>query len=245
MAGHSKWAQIKHKKAITDAKKGRLFSKVIREIMVAARSGAPDPQSNPRLRTALERARAIGLPKDTMERAIERASGEPDAAGLQEFVYEATYKGGVMLVIEGISDNTNRSLAEIRKVLNDRGGKLADPGSVLWNFEKIGVLRLSDKSMGDKPAEEVELVVIEARVKDYLHEESEWVLETEFTQCEKVRRALENQKIVVEESGHAYKPLMTVTLDTLASRVLADLVEALLELDDVQDVYTNVDASES
>lgn len=136
MAGHSKWKQIKHKKAITDAKKGQLFSKMVREIMVAARIGGPSPDTNTRLRAAMERARERGLPKDNIERAIERASGEGEAGKLQEFLYEAIGPGGVYLLIEGITDNKNRTFAEIKRILAKHGARIVPPNSLLWNFEK-------------------------------------------------------------------------------------------------------------
>ncbi|MBI2640963.1 MAG: YebC/PmpR family DNA-binding transcriptional regulator [Candidatus Sungbacteria bacterium] len=137
MSGHSKWAQIKHKKAVTDAKKGQLFSKMVREITIAAKEGGPNPESNPRLRAAQDRARALGLPKDNMERAILRASGAGADMALQEFLYEAAAPGGVMILIEGITDNKNRTLAEIKKILSERDVKLVPQNSLLWNFKKV------------------------------------------------------------------------------------------------------------
>lgn len=136
MAGHSRWAQVKHKKAITDAKKGQLFSKIIREITVAAKTGGPNPETNPRLRSALDRAREIGLPKENAERAISRAGGSAGGTDLFEFLFEAT-AGGVQILIEGITDNKNRTLAEIKKILTEHGAKFVPSGSLLWNFEKI------------------------------------------------------------------------------------------------------------
>lgn len=137
MSGHSKWKQIKHKKAATDAKKSQLFSKLVREIMVAARSGGVDPSVNTRLRAAIERSKSEGLPKDNMERAIERAGGPGDAAKLQEFLYEAIAPGGVYILAEGITDNNNRTLSEVKQILAKYGAKLVPPNSILWNFEKI------------------------------------------------------------------------------------------------------------
>lgn len=137
MSGHSKWAQIKHKKAITDAKKGLLFSKMVREITVAAREGGANAESNPRLRSALERARSIGLPKENMERAISRASGAGADSDLQEFLYETLAPGGAMILVEGITDNKNRTLAEIKKVLSLHDAKLVPQNSLLWNFKKV------------------------------------------------------------------------------------------------------------
>lgn len=148
MSGHSRWSQVKHKKAITDAKKGNLFSKMVREITIAAKTGssaiagrnakagAPNPEANIRLKAAIERARSIGLPKDNIERAVAKASGQGDGAELSEFLYEASAPGGVAMLIEGITDNKNRTLNEIKHLLSKHDARLADPGSILWNFEK-------------------------------------------------------------------------------------------------------------
>lgn len=137
MSGHSKWSQVKHKKALTDAKKGQIFSKLVREIMIAVRSGGTDASANTRLQRALERSRTEGLPKDNVERAIERASGKGDAEKLQEFLYEAVAPGGVYILSEGITDNTNRTLAEIKRIFAKYNAKLVPPNSILWNFDKI------------------------------------------------------------------------------------------------------------
>lgn len=137
MAGHSRWAQIKHKKALTDVKRGQLFSKTIREITVAAREGGPHAESNPRLRAALERARSAGLPKDNVERALARASGKGSGADLQEFLYEVIGPGGAYVLVEGITDNKNRTLADIKQTLSKHDAKLVTPNSLLWSFEKV------------------------------------------------------------------------------------------------------------
>lgn len=136
MSGHSKWSQIKHKKGTADAKKGQLFSKLVREITIAARTGGTSPEANPRLRAAIERARVAGLPKDNIERALSRASGGGEGEALEEFLYEAA-KSTVQILIEGITDNKNRTLNEIKQILSRHGAKLVPPGSFLWNFEKI------------------------------------------------------------------------------------------------------------
>lgn len=137
MSGHSKWSQIRHKKALTDAKKGQLFSKLVREVMIAARTGGGDPNINSRLRTAMERAKQNGLPKDNIERAVERAKGSSDAQNLQEFLYEVIGPSGTFILIDGITDNNNRTLAEIKQILGKHGVKLVPANSILWNFEKI------------------------------------------------------------------------------------------------------------
>ncbi|MDO8537099.1 MAG: YebC/PmpR family DNA-binding transcriptional regulator [bacterium] len=238
MSGHSKWSQIKHKKAATDAKKGQLFSKLVREIMIAARTGGPIPSSNIRLRTTIERARAQGLPKDNIERAIERASGEGEGSKLQEFLCEATATGGVSILIEGITDSKNRSIAEIKHILSDKGGKLADIGSVAWNFDKIGTLDVPFETAPKK--EDAELAFIEAGADDFICLDDRWKIETNFAKQETVRQNLEQHGITIQESGHGYKPRQTITIDRDVKDRLAPLIEALLNQDDVQEIYTNL-----
>ena len=138
MSGHSKWKQIKHKKALTDAKRGTAFSKMVREITIAARTGDPNPEVNIRLKAAVERAHAIGLPKDNIERAIAKAAGRGADSELFDLLYEATAPGGVAMLIKGVTDNKNRTVNEIKHLLSLHGARLAEPGSVLWNFERVG-----------------------------------------------------------------------------------------------------------
>ena len=138
MSGHSKWSQIKHKKAATDTKKGQLFSKLVKEITVAAKTGGVNPDNNSRLYSAIERGKSMGLPKENIERALERASGKGEGVDLQEFIYEVLGAGGVFVVVVGITDNKNRTLAEIKKILGESGAKLTNQGSLLWNFERNG-----------------------------------------------------------------------------------------------------------
>ena len=240
MSGHSKWAQIKHKKAITDAKKGRLFSKIVREILVAARTGGPHPEANPRLRSAMERARSEGLPKDNIERAIAKASGSGENETLQEFLYEATAPGGVVMLIEGITDSKNRSFAEIKHLLAERGAKIADPGSVLWNFDKIGTILCAKDDNAHKTKEDIELAIIEAGATDFHMHEDVWVIETSFTGIDKVKRALELAGVAVKEAGHDYKPKNSLPLSLEDQQTAALLIDAIADHEDVQEVYTNL-----
>lgn len=240
MAGHSKWKQIKHKKAVTDAKKSQLFSKVAREIMVAARAGGTSAETNIRLRTALERARGVGLPKDNIERAIERAAGAGDDAKLQEFLYEASAPGGVLILIEGITDSINRSIAEIKHILSGHGAKLAGPGSVAWNFDKIGILVISAEANPRKTGDDLELLIIDAGASDARREEATFFVETEYTRRDAVRSRLEGAGVVVGEIGHDYKPKNTVELEEKLRGSMNSLLDDLLAHDDVQEVYTNL-----
>ena len=240
MSGHSKWSQIKHKKAATDAKKGQLFSKMVREIMVAAKTGGPAPETNQRLKTAVERARASGLPKENIERAIERASGSGDAASLQEFLYEATAPEGVAILIEGITDNKNRSLAEIKHILSERGGKLAEQGSLLWNFDKVGTLEIYPKDGNQKMGEEIELEIIESGAKDLQKTSEGWMVETDFQEMEKVRKELEKRNLNIKSLAHDYKVVAPVKVSNETKNLIETILNKLSDHDDVQEVYTNL-----
>ncbi|OGZ95887.1 MAG: hypothetical protein A2847_01915 [Candidatus Sungbacteria bacterium RIFCSPHIGHO2_01_FULL_50_25] len=239
MSGHSKWAQIKHKKATTDQKRGILFSKIAREITVAARAGSVDPATNQRLRAAIERARSFGIPKENVERAIERASGAAGAESLHEFLCEALGPKGILVIIEGITDNKNRSLAEIRLVLSRHGARPADPGSILWNFEKRGSFE-ADLSVTKGPAlDDIELAIIDAGATDIKKDDSCWVIESTPSQIEGVRSALASRGIAAKETAFVYHAKTSASPSPESEKMLHDLVEALEGLDDVQNVYTN------
>lgn len=244
MAGHSHWKQVKHQKGAADAKRGQLFSKLVKEITVAAREGGPNPDANVRLRASLERARSEGLPKDNMDRAIARASGRGDGSELFEFLYEAAASGGVAILIEGITDNKNRSFNEIKHILSEHGGRLADPGSLLWNFEKIGVLTVEQQETRDmgKSHEALELAIIESGARDFREEDGVWIVETDFGGSELVRERLAAAGLTVRESGHDYKARQAIDIADDAAAKIEPLIEALLGQDDVQEVYTNISA---
>ncbi|MDP3772043.1 MAG: YebC/PmpR family DNA-binding transcriptional regulator [bacterium] len=240
MSGHSKWSQIKHKKAVTDAKKGAAFSKIAREITIAARAAGGDPDMNPHLRAALERARAVGLTKETIERAIQRAHGANEGTDLSEFVYEATLPHGVTLIIEGITDNTNRSFAEIRHLLTTRGAKIADPGSVLWNYQKIGILIITQEDNSGKTPDDIELAIIDAGADDFIFDEMGWFTQTPFAHAETVRVALEQAGVRVQESSHEYRATTTVIPAEMERMTTEQIINALEEHDDVQEVFSNL-----
>lgn len=239
MAGHSKWMQIKHKKAITDAKRGRVFSKLAREVTVAAKTGGANPDANPRLRTAMERAKNGGLPKDNIERALKRAAGSGLGEDLFEFLYEASAPGGVAILIEGITDNKNRTTAELKHVLGEHGGRMAESGSLLWNFEKRGTLALHETEQS-RTKETVELAIIDAGARDFFYRDGMWSLETDFGKREMVRRNLDEAGIKVKETGHDYVPQSTLNLSENQKENMIKLLEAITEHDDVQEIYTNI-----
>lgn len=240
MSGHSKWSQIRHKKSLTDAKKGQLFAKLVREIMVAARAGGPKPETNFRLRQAIERAHFQGLPKNNIARAMARAKGTEEHAALQEFLYEATAANGVTILIEGITDNKNRTLAEIKRLLNEHGAKLVQPGSLAWGFEKIGLLELTKEKDIDKSREEIELAIIEVGASDFKYVDGTWLVEINFTETEKVRQKLEEAGVKIKEAGHDYKARTPLKLEHEAKSQIEKLLDELSEHSDVQEVYTNL-----
>lgn len=239
MSGHSRWAQVKHKKAITDAKKGALFSKLVREITVAARSGGPNPDFNSRLKTAVHRAHQAGVPKDNVERAVERASGGSESAKLQEFLYEVSGPGNTVLLIEGITDNKNRTLPEIKKILFQEGARLADSGSLIWGFEKIGIIGLSFADQ-KKAKDEVEFTVIDAGARDFEVRGDMILVETLFEERDAVRQALEERGVKIKEASYDYKAKSRASLPVEDKARVEKLIENLYEHPDVQEVYTNL-----
>lgn len=240
MSGHSKWSQIKHKKGVTDAKRGNLFSKLSREITVAAKTGGPNPDFNARLRTAAERARQAGMPKENIERAIQRVAGGENDQGLQEFLYEVSGPEGIAILIEGITDNRNRTLAEIKRILIAHRAKLADPGSQIWNFEKIGVIEFETQDSPGKTGNELEELIIYAGAKDFQNNEDSWRVETDLSDLEKVRKNLEESGLRLKEIYHDYKPLNPVLVSPAAKTDLLGLLEELGGQDDTQEIYTNL-----
>jgi len=208
--------------------------------MIAAREGGVNPDTNVRLRAAMERGKKEGLPKDNIERALERAAGKGDAEELFEFLYEATAPNGIMILIEGITDSKNRTLAEIRHLLSERGGRFAEQGSLTWNFEKVGTLAGARDASGGKSMEDVELAIIEAGASDFRTDEDVVSIETPFGQREHVREALERRGIAISESGHDYKPRVPLSFSPEQRETVEPLLDALTEHDDVQEVYTNI-----
>lgn len=241
MSGHSKWQQIRHKKAFTDAKRGQLFSKLVREITIAGREAGTNPDTNPRLRSAIERARAAGLPKENIERAIERTSSKAEGGELSEFLYEATAPGGIALLIEGITDNKNRTLAEIKHLLNQYGGRMAESGSLIWGFEKIALIECRAEDNPTKTKEEIELAIVESGASDFRTLDNVWLVEAAFGEGQRVRGALESHGIAAGEPVHDYKPRTPLTLEQAERAKIEPLLDALADHEDVQEVYTNLD----
>jgi YebC/PmpR family DNA-binding regulatory protein len=238
MSGHSKWAGIKHKKAAVDAKKGQLFSKIIKEITVSARQGGGDPNINSRLRVAIARAKEANMPSDNIERAIKRGTGELPGVSYEEVVYEGYAPGGVAVLVEALTDNKNRTTAELRNIFSKKGGNLAGSGSVSWMFNKKGYI-LVDKAQVDE--DRLLSVVLEAGAEDMKSDNGSFEIATEVKDFESVKAALLNSNITPQLAELTMIPSSTVKISGPQAKQVLSLVEALEEHDDVQNVYSNFD----
>jgi YebC/PmpR family DNA-binding regulatory protein len=243
MSGHSKWSTIKRQKGANDAKRGAMFTKVAREIAVAARAGGGDPDANYRLRLAMDKARSINMPADNIKRAIDKATGGGDAEQFEEIVYEGYGPGGVAVLVEAATDNRNRTAAEVRSIFTKTGGQLAGSGAVSWQFEPRGLITINrDRSVD---ADEVALAAIDAGAEDVDTDDAEAIeIYTDPTSLETVRRALEGAGVPVESAESAMVAKNTVELDSARARQALRLVELLEDLDDVQRVTANFDIPE-
>ncbi|MEO0140009.1 MAG: YebC/PmpR family DNA-binding transcriptional regulator [candidate division WOR-3 bacterium] len=241
MAGHSKWAQIKHKKAKVDAQKGKRFAKLIREIQVAARLGGPDPDMNPRLRLAIDRARAANMPMDNIERAIKKATGGEEGAGLEETIYEGYGPGGVAIMVVTLTDNKNRTTGEIRHVLSKYGGNLGKSGTVAWQFSEKGVIYVEKEGASE---DDVFAVAVDAGAEDFKALSDTYEITTDIKGFGRVKSALESAGFRVSSAEITRLPKTTVRVSERDAERLLKLIDALEELDDVQDVYANFDIPE-
>jgi len=243
MSGHSKWASIKHAKGVTDKRRGQLFSKLARAIIVAAREGGPDPDANLALRNAIEKARQASMPKDNIERAIARGSGAgEDASSFEHIAYEGYGPGGIAVYVEALTDNRNRTASEVRHVFSKSDGNLAESGAVAWLFERKGVI-LVDSDAADE--DDLTLTAADAGAEDVSVEGSTYQVTTAPEDLAAVRAALEEAGVPIQSAESTMAPKTTVTVDdeTVAKKVVR-LVDSLEELDDVQDVYANFDIPE-
>ncbi len=238
MSGHSKWATIKRKKGAQDAKRGQIFTKLIRELTVAARNGGGDPELNPRLRLAMEKAREANMPKDNVDKAIKRGTGELEGIHYDEVTYEAYGPGGVALFIEALTDSKNRTTAEIRNLLTKRGGNMAGAGATAWLFHKKGYLSI-DKGTVDE--ERLMNTVLAAGAEDLKTEGAVFEVTTDPQHFDAVKQALATAKIPWASADLTMLPTTTVRVDGADARQVLGLVELLEEHDDVNHVYANFD----
>jgi len=241
MSGHSKWSTIKHKKGAADAKRGKLFSKLIKEITVAARLGGGDPTSNARLRAILDKARTANMPSDNVTRAIKKGTGELEGSSYEEAIFEGYGPGGVALYIECLTDNRNRTVSELRHLLTRMGGNLGESGCVAWMFSKQGVLTF-DKSVGEDKLMEVAL---EAGAHDIEDDGDTLTVVTDPASFEQVRKTLNDKGLATTEAEVTMVPQNTVKLEGHDAERMVKLMEALEDHDDVQKVSANFDIDSS
>ena len=238
MSGHSKWSTIKRKKGAEDAKRGKIFTRITREIMMAARRGGPDPETNPPLRLAIDKAKAANMPKDNIQRAINRGAGIGDeAVQMEEIIYEGYAPHGVALVINVVTDNKNRALAEVKFTLNRHGGNLANNGAVTWQFEQKGYVAVQAEGAD---FEEVFLLAADAGADDVQEEDDIFAIYTPREALGKVAHTLEEAGYKVEERELIWMPQNEVELPTDQALQVMNLIEKLEELDDVQKVASNL-----
>jgi YebC/PmpR family DNA-binding regulatory protein len=241
MSGHSKWATIKHKKGALDAKRGKLFTKLIKELTVAARMGGGDPGGNPRLRKAIADAKGQSMPNDTITRAIKRGTGEIEGAAYEEVLYEGTGPSGTLYLVEGMTDNRNRTVAEIRKIFEKHNGVLGGAGTAGWAFDRKGTIQLAKSSATEDKLMDV---AVGAGADDYADVGEEWSVTTPPEALDVVLKALEAASIAVKGSGLGYVPKNKKPVSGREAEVCLNLAEAIDDHDDVQNVYSDFDISD-
>ena len=241
MSGHSKWSSIKHKKGAVDAKRGKIFTKLIKELTVAARLGGGDPGGNPRLRTAILAAKAENMPKDNIERAIKKGTGELEGVSYEEVSYEGYGPGGVAMLIECLTDNKNRAVSEIKHMMDRHGGSLGEPGCVSWMFEQKGLI-IVDKEKIDE--EKLLDLALESGAEDVKEEEQEFEVLINPADFEAVKQAFDDAQISYSLAEVSMVPQNTVNLDGKKAEQMIKLMEALEDNDDVSNVYANFDIAD-
>ncbi|HET7737864.1 MAG TPA: YebC/PmpR family DNA-binding transcriptional regulator [Tepidiformaceae bacterium] len=241
MSGHSKWSTIKRQKGVKDAARGALFTRLSREIIIAAKTGGPDPSANFKLRLAIQRAKASNVPNDNIERAIAKATGGGDGEQLDEITYEGYGPGGTAILIAALTDNRNRTVSEIRHKFSRAGGNLGETGSVAWQFAAKGLISVP---VNGHDADEIALQAIEAGADDVRVDPETVEIETEPASLEAVRKTLETAGLEIENADFAMVPTTTIEVDEKTAHQAMRLIEALEELEDVQRVYTNADFSD-
>ena len=238
MSGHSKWSTIKRKKAVIDAKRGKIFSKFVKEITVAARQGGGDIDGNPRLRLVVDNAKSANMPMDNIERAIKKATGEVEGAQYLELTYEGYGPGGVAVLVESVTDNKNRTVAEVRHSLNKHGGSLGETGSVAWMFDRKGVIALASQG---KTEDDIMELVLDAGAEDIQTEEDFFEVSTALEDFENVRKALVDGGLEIENASLQWIAKNTVEISGDAAEKLEKMIDAIEDNDDVQNLYTNAD----
>jgi len=238
MSGHSKWSSIKHKKAATDAKRGKIFTKLIKEITVAARMGGGDAESNPRLRAAILAAKGENMPKDNIARAVKKGTGELEGVNYEEIIYEGYGPGGAAVLIESLTDNKNRTVADIRYIFSKAGGNMGENGCVAWMFDKKGYIALEDKAVDEEVLMEAAL---DAGAEDIREDDGNFEVIIAPEDFEGVKAAIDNASIPYAVAEMTMLPQTTTLLKGKEAEQMVRLMDALEDCDDVQKVYTNAD----
>jgi YebC/PmpR family DNA-binding regulatory protein len=241
MSGHSKWATIKHKKGALDAKRGKLFTKLIKELTVAARMGGGDTSGNPRLRKAISDAKGQAMPNDTINRAVKRGTGELEGAAYEEVLYEGTGPAGTLYLVEGMTDNRNRTVAEIRKIFEKHNGLLGGAGTAGWAFDRKGTIQIAKSAVTE---DQLMDIAVGAGADDYSDAGEEWLVATPSAGLDAVVKALEAASIAVKSSGLGYIPKNKKMITGRDAEVCLNLAEAVDDHDDVQNVYSDFDISD-
>lgn len=238
MSGHSKWSTIKHKKAKEDAKRGKIFTKLIREITVAAKHGGGDPEGNPRLRLIIEKSKSVNMPQDNIARAIKKGVGGLDGVNYEESTYEGCGPHGTAVIVEVLSDNKNRTVADVRHIFTKMGGRLAETGAVSWMFEHKGVVHAQSGSMTEDALLEL---LLEYAVDDVVLNDGVFTITCAISDLESVKKAIDQVKLKVEHAGIEWVAKTSVKLDSSEHEdAVVKMLEALEDLDDVQNVYSNL-----
>jgi YebC/PmpR family DNA-binding regulatory protein len=238
MSGHSRWAGIKHRKAIVDARRGKLFSKLIRAVEVAAREGGGNPDANPTLSDAVQRAKDAEVGNDNIERAIKRGTGELEGVAYESFVYEGYGPGGVAILVEGLTDNRNRAAAEVRRIFTDGGGSLGEPGSVAWMFSRRGLIHVPKEAIDEEGLFDV---AADSGADELIDEGETWAVFCPPGELQRLRKAIEDRDIEVASAQVTMEPSTEVPVEGPQAKQVLRLIEALEDSDDVQEVYANFD----
>lgn len=240
MSGHSKWSSIKHKKGAADAKRGKIFTRLVKEIIVSAREGGGDADSNPRLRLAIANAKSNNMPNSNIERAIKRGTGEIEGASYENYLYEGYGHGGVAILVETLTDNKQRTVSEVRHCFSKFGGSMAESGAVSWMFEQKGLIEIAKADLDE---DEVMMAVLDAGAEDLVVEDDVFEVYTDYQELHNVVKNLEEQEFKLEKTELTRVPKNQVNADDVAEKLLK-LLDNLEDLDDVQKVYANFEISE-
>lgn len=238
MSGHSKWATTKRKKAVIDSKRGKIFTKLIKEITIAAREGGGDPAGNPRLRLAIDNAKAANMPADNIDRAVKKATGELEGQTYSELTYEGYAPAGIAILVDVATDNKNRTVAEVRHIFSKHGGSMGESGSVAWMFDKKGVITLTNQN---KTEDEIMEIIIDAGADDMVTEDDFFEVQTSLENFEKVRKSLIDKKIIIDNASLQWVAKNTIPIKGEEAEKVIKLIESLEDNDDVQNVFTNAD----